>query len=254
MRLPLVAAAALAAGFAAIATHAAPPDAGARRALAAALADPERAAQRPADARRKPAALIAFGAKPGDKILDLIPGDGYWTRIFSRLVGPKGKVYAVWPQAYARLAAANVATLRGLSASPHYGNIVTQVQPTTRPTAPERLDLVWTSQNYHDYPDAFMGRTDPVLLDRAVFALLKPGGTFFVIDHEAPAGAGMKDSETLHRIDPATVKAQAIAAGFVYAGETRVLRNPKDRLTLRVFDPAIRGRTSQFAFKFRKPG
>lgn len=226
----------------------------ARTALAAALADPERAMQRPADARRKPAELIAFaGVKPGDRVLDLIPGDGYWTRIFSRIVGPTGKVYAVWPEAYGKLAAGNVATLQGLSRSSHYGNIVTQVQPTVRLTAPEPLDVVWTSQNYHDYPDEFMGRNDPSVLNRAVYGLLKPGGVFMVIDHEALAGSSLRDTEALHRIDPAAVKAQVIAAGFVFVGESRVLRNPADQLAVKVFDPRVRGRTSQFAFKFRKP-
>ena len=226
----------------------------ARQALDAALADPGRAMHRGADARRKPAALIAFaGVKPGDKLLDLIPGDGYWTRIFSKLVGPRGKVYAVWPEAYAKLATGNVATLRELSASSRYGNIVTQVQPTTRLTAPERLDVVWTSQNYHDYPDKFMGPTDPSVLNRAVFAILKPGGVFMVIDHRAPPGSGMSDTESLHRIDPATVIAQVKAAGFRYAGRSDVLANPQDPLTVKVFDPSIRGRTSQFALKFVKP-
>ena len=235
-------------------TAAGAPAPAARQALDAALADPGRSMHRGADARRKPAALIAFaGVKPGDKVLDLIPGDGYWTRIFSKLVGPRGKVYAVWPEAYARLATGNVATLRELSASRSYGNIVTQVQPTTRLTAPERLDVVWTSQNYHDYPDKFMGSTDPSVLNKSVFAILKPGGVFMVIDHAAPAGAGMSDTESLHRIDPATVVAQVKAAGFRYAGQSRVLANPKDPLTVKIFDPSIRGRTSQFALKFVKP-
>ena len=78
-------------------------------ALEQALSDPARKDQREmADGRRKPGPLIALaGVKPGDKVLDLIPGNGYWTRIFSRIVGPEGKVYAVWPQAYARFARGN---------------------------------------------------------------------------------------------------------------------------------------------------
>ena len=224
------------------------------KSLEAALADPGRAMHRGADARRKPAALIAFaGVKPGDKVLDLIPGDGYWTRIFSKLVGPRGKVYAVWPEAYAKLAAGNVDTLRQLSASPHYGNIVTQVQPTTRLAAPEPLDVVWTSQNYHDYPDKFMGPTDPSVLNRAVYSILKPGGVYMIIDHQAQPGSGLRDTDSLHRIDPATVIAEVKAAGFRYAGQSRVLANPKDPLTIKVFDPSIRGHTSQFALKFVRP-
>ena len=223
-------------------------------ALQAAIDDPGRAMHRAADARRKPAELIRFAElKPGDKVLDLIPGDGYFTRIFSKVVGPEGRVYAVWPDNYAKLAAGNVATLRQLSANASYGNIVTAVQPTAALAAPEKLDMVWTSQNYHDYPDEFMGKTDPSVLNKAAFAILKPGGTYIVIDHSAEAGSGMRDTEALHRIDPATVRAQVEAAGFEFAGESEVLRNPGDPLTITVFDPAIRGRTSQFAYRFRKP-
>jgi len=143
-----------------------PPRQFSQAALDAALADPHRKAERDAaDARRKPGPLIALaGVKPGDKVLDLIPGTGYWTRIFSKIVGPNGKVYAVWPQAYARSATGNVADLRKLSADQYHGNIVTEVQPTTTLTAPEPLDVVWTSQNFHDYPDEFMGKGDPAQL------------------------------------------------------------------------------------------
>jgi predicted methyltransferase len=224
-------------------------------ALDAALADPGRKDQREAaDARRKPGPLIALaGVKPGDKVLDLIPGSGYWTRIFSKIVGPEGKVYAVWPQAYAREAMGNVQDMQKLSADKYYGNIVTEVQPTATLTSPEPLDVVWTSQNFHDYPDEFMGKGDPSTLAKAAFAILKPGGTFMVIDHRAKDGRGLADTETLHRIDPAAVRKLAEGAGFKFAGESKVLDNPADPLDIPVFDKAIRGHTSQFAYKFVKP-
>src|SRR5437868_14880304 len=99
-------------------------------ALARALADPARASQRATDARRHPAELVALAdLKPGQRILDLIPGDGYWTRIFSKMVGPRGRVYAVWPQAYARDATGNVAQLQQLAKQ--YRNVTVQVQPGT---------------------------------------------------------------------------------------------------------------------------
>lgn len=224
-------------------------------ALDSALADPGRKAQRDAaDARRKPGPLIALaGVKPGDKVLDLIPGSGYWTRIFSKIVGPTGKVYAVWPQTYAREAMGNVRDMEKLSADRYYGNIVTLVEPTTTLTAPEPLDVVWTSQNFHDYPDEFMGKGNPSTLAKAAFAALKPGGTFMVIDHRAKDGRGLADTETLHRIDPAAVRKLAEGAGFRFAGESKVLDNPADPLDVPVFDKAIRGHTSQFAYKFVKP-
>lgn len=219
-----------------------------------ALADPQRAMHRDADARRKPGELIAFsGLKPGDHVLDLIPGDGYWTRIFSRIVGPEGRVHAVWPKNYADVAQGNVRTLREIAADPAYPNVRVEVQPSPILTAPESLDMVWTAQNYHDYPDEFMGRIDPSQLNRAVFEMLKPGGTFFIVDHAAEPGSGMRDTEALHRIDPAIVRQQVEAAGFEFVGESRVLRNPNDNHRLRVFDPAIRGRTDQFIMRFRKP-
>jgi predicted methyltransferase len=251
----LMLALALAAGLVAGCNKAEAPRAFSQNALDQALADPARKSQADAsDARRKPGPLIALaGVKPGDKVLDLIPGSGYWTRIFSRIVGPEGKVYAVWPRAYAREAMGNVQDMQKLSTDSHYGNIVTEVQPSTQLTAPEPLDVVWTSQNFHDYPDEFMGKGDPSSLAKDAYKILKPGGTFMVIDHMAKPGRGLGDTDRLHRIDPASVRKIAEAAGFRFAGESKVLNNPKDPLDIPVFDKSIRGHTSQFAYKFVKP-
>jgi predicted methyltransferase len=251
-RIALVAAMILTAGAC---QKAEPPRQFSQAALDQALADPARKDQREAaDERRKPGPLIALaGVKPGDKVLDLIPGTGYWTRILSKVVGPSGKVYAVWPQAYARTAMGNVQTLQQLSADKYYGNIVTQVQPSTTLTAPEPLDVVWTSQNFHDYPDEFMGKGDPSALAGDAFKILKPGGAFIVVDHMARPGRGVADTDTLHRIDPAAVRKIAESVGFRFAGESKVLNNPEDPLDIPVFDKRVRGHTSQFAYKFVKP-
>jgi predicted methyltransferase len=126
-------------------------------------------------------------------------------------------------------------------------------QPGAAFATPEPVDLVFTVQNYHDYPDKFMGKIDSMVFNRAVYKALKPGGTFLVVDHVAEAGSGMRDTDTLHRIDPAIVRKQVVAAGFVYEGESNVLRNPADDHKKLVFDKAIRGHTDQFIYKFRKP-
>ena len=216
--------------------------------VAKAVADPGRAQDAKNDERRKIAELVAFsGAKPGDRVLELIPGSGYFTRVFSKVVGPQGRVYAVWPMEYDE----NDDKVKAIVAE--YGNVDLLTQPAAKLTAPQPVDVVFTSQNYHDYPDKFMGPTDLKLLNAGVLAALKPGGLYIIVDHSAEAGSGLRDTDTLHRIDEATVKQQVVAAGFEYVGETDVLRNKSDDRKKIVFDPAIRGRTDQFVYKFRKP-
>jgi len=222
--------------------------------VASAVADPARGKDRDNDARRKIGELMAFsGVKPGDRVLELVPGSGYFTRVFSKVVGPKGNVYAVWPTEYDNESHPDSDKLRAVAKQPGYRNITVLVQPAAALTAPKPLDVVFTSQNYHDYPDPFMGPTDPAILNKAVFKALKPGGVFVIVDHVAQAGSGLRDTDTLHRIDPAIVKQQLKAAGFEFVGESSVLRNPKDDHKLKVFDPKIRKHTDQFAYKFRKP-
>jgi len=219
-----------------------------------ALHDPARGKDAEVDARRHPAELVTFAqVNPGETVVDLIPGSGYFTRIFSQIVGPEGHVYAVMPNEYAKEDADELASERALVKDPHYANVTLLMQPAAQFNIPTKADVVWTSQNYHDYPDKFMGPTDPKLLNEAVFKALKSGGVFVVIDHVAEAGSGMRDTDTLHRIDPQTVKEQVSAAGFKFDDESDALRNPSDNHKLKVFDPPIRGHTDQFVYRFRKP-
>ena len=223
-------------------------------AVTKAVADPARQADVSNDGRRKITAVMTFAeVKPGQKVLELIPGSGYFTRVFSAIVGSQGHVYTVWPNEYAKEDADDVAGSQKLAADPHYANVSVLTQPANQLSAPEPVDLVFTSQNYHDYPDKFMGKVDPAVLNKQVFDALKPGGLWVIIDHVAPAGSGMADTDTLHRIDPAIVKKQVEAAGFVFDGESEALRNPHDPHTIKVFDKSIRGHTDQFIYRFRKP-
>jgi len=218
-----------------------------------AINDPARAADSKDDARRKIAAVMTFaGVKPGDKVLELDPGSGYWTRVFSRIVGPNGHVYTVWPDEMAKYAAKSFANWQGL-VKDTYKNVSLLKQPAATLSVPQKVDVVFTSQNYHDYHDPFMGPVDMKKFDKEVFDALKPGGVFIVIDHIAPAGSGISDTDTLHRIDPEVVKQEVEAAGFVFDGSSDALVNSKDPLNIKVFDPSIRGHTSQFIYRFRKP-
>jgi len=225
-------------------------------AVAAAVANPLRPpADIQRDAARLPAETLAFaGVKPGDRIGELLPGGGYFTRLFSLVVGPRGHVYAWVPERPANAPADMpdfAARVKAIAAEKAYANVSVLVQPSGKLSFPARLDLVWTSQNYHDFHN--IRDLDIGALNRQIFAALKPGGIYLVLDHAAAPGSGARDTSTLHRIDPEAVKSEVIAAGFVLAGSSDLLRRPADTHELKVFDPSIRGNTDQFILKFRKP-
>lgn len=226
-------------------------------ALAQALADPARPADdRALDPLRKPAELAAFaGLKAGDRVADFMSGNGYFARILSRVVGPAGRVYAFLPaQQLANCSPRETLGTKALEHNAHYPNVQVLIDAADRFAAPEPLDVVWMSLGYHDLHDSFMQPVDIAALNSAVYRALKPGGVYLIVDHVAAPGSGLRDTETLHRIDPESLRAEVTAAGFVLEAQSAVLRNDADAHTLKVFDPAIRHRTDQVVFRFRKPG
>lgn len=228
--------------------------------ISAAVADAARPAEdKQRDEARKPAETLLFaGIKPGYKVVELIPARGYFTRIISKVVGPKGHVYALSPPRRPNAKPDSpdpVAATTALAADPAYANLTASVVDVTvsphKLTAPEPADVVFTALNYHDVhnvPDI-----DIAAFNKSVFDALKPGGVYVIVDHAAAAGSGGRDTSTLHRIDPETVKSEVLAAGFVLAGQSKALENPQDSHTLAVFDSSIRGKTDQFMLKFRRP-
>ncbi|MHB8529546.1 MAG: class I SAM-dependent methyltransferase [Caulobacteraceae bacterium] len=246
MLLAAIAAAALSASAASAAAQPIPPP------VAAAVADPGRPADdRARDAARKPAEVVAFaGVKPGDKVLELLPGAGYFTRILAKTVGPSGHVWAAVPDrksSFAEPAADKIA------ADPAYGNVSVIILGPTSLTGLPPLDAIWTSDNYHDLHLSQV-HTDVPALDRQWFAALKSGGVLLIIDHVALAGSpATATADKLHRIDPAIIRAEVESAGFKFDGESNVLRNPADPHTALIFDPSIRGHTDQVVYRFRKP-
>ncbi|KAB7646246.1 class I SAM-dependent methyltransferase [Polymorphobacter fuscus] len=221
-------------------------------ALPAALAAQERpAADVARDAARKPDAMVAFaGVKPGDTVADMIPGAGYFTRVFSRAVGPGGKVFAIIP-AQAEAAYPEPSKAIRAMAGGGWPNVAVVSSPLD-PAVVGKLDLFWTAQNYHDLHNS-QTPEQVIAFNKAVFAALKPGGTYVIVDHAGRDGSGRTETKTLHRIDPAVIRSEAEAAGFRFDGESPALRNSADPRTANVFDPAIRGKTDQIAYRFRKP-
>jgi predicted methyltransferase len=224
--------------------------------IAAAVADAGRPdADKQRDANRKPAETLAFvGIKPGEKIGELLPGGGYFTRILSKAVGPKGKVFALVPQRPANAPADMpdmAARMKVITDDANYANVILVQQPLSSLAAPEPVDLVFTALNYHDLHN--IPRIDVAKFNKVVLDSLKPGGLYVVIDHSAEAGSGVRDTAKLHRIDKDSVKSEVTAAGFEFVGGSDILSSAADPRTATVFDPAIRGKTDQFILKFRKP-
>ncbi len=215
---------------------------------AAAIADAGRpAADTARDAARKPAETLAFAkVHPGETVLEILPGGGYFTRLLSKTVGPAGHIYGGTPAQAAKPAQA-------IAADPAYANVtVMGLDPASFAALP-KVDLIFTAQNYHDMHLTRV-HLDVAAMDKLWFDALKPGGYLIVIDHVANAGAPVAETaDTLHRIDPAVVRRELEAAGFVFDGESAIVRNPADAHAVIVFDPAIRGKTDQFMFRFRKP-
>jgi len=222
--------------------------------VALAIADQSRPADdRAKDADRKPTAVLGFtGIKPGDVVVDLMPGTGYYTRLLSRIVGPKGKVYALQPEEMDKAAPKGLQSLHSFAGTADYPNVVVLVQPVAAMKLPEPVDAIWTSQNYHDLHDPFMGSPDVAKLDRTLFDALKPGGELIVLDHAAADGTGITKTDDLHRIDPAAVKSELAAAGFRFDGANDALRNPADDHTKDIYDASVKGHTDRFIYRFRK--
>lgn len=201
------------------------------------------------DPLRHPAEILAFAeVKPGQKIADIRPGAGYFTRLFARVVGEGGHVYAFVPN---RTAERENPRADALVAA--YSNVSRVNGDLDAMSFDQPLDVVFMSQEYHDFHIPRFG-VDVTKMNADIFKALKPGGLFVVIDHQAASGAGNTVVETLHRIEGAQLRREVEAAGFVFDGETPAVANPADNHTLNVFDEAIRGKTDQFVYRFRKPG
>lgn len=213
-----------------------------------AVADPSRSkGAREQDPHRLPAQTIAFaGVKPGMVMAEFEPFYGYFTHILSKVVGPNGKIYGIeninWVNpAYDK-------KLLGLCR-----NLILRSSKWGEFDLPEKVDLFWITQNYHDLYVTDYGHVDVPAFNRRVFDALKPGGIYFVSDQSGKPGMTVADITALHRIEEAQVIREVTAAGFVLVGESNALRHPRDDLTRSIFDPLVRGQTDEFMLKFQKP-
>ncbi|MGX7002313.1 class I SAM-dependent methyltransferase [Caballeronia sp. KNU42] len=205
----------------------------------------------------KLAELIRFSrVDAGATVIDVYPGDGDWTRLFSDVVGPEGRVYSFVPAEVAHFKNDPVGLMRTLAKEPGRENVeVVSADLLAMPEATRPADVLWLHLFYHDLHTALMQAKGATAAEfnRAVYGRLKSGGYYVIVDHATAAGVGMSNAQSLHRIDPASVREEVEAAGFVLDAESTVLANKDDLHSSKVFDPSIKGYTDRFAYRFVKP-
>ena len=204
----------------------------------------------------KQSELIRFArVEAGATVIDVYPGDGDWTRLFSDIVGPEGRVYAFVPAEVAHFENDPVGRMRTLAKEPGLENVeAVSADLVAMPEVTQPADVVWLHLFYHDLHTTLMqakGAT-AAQFNRAVYERLKPGGSYVIVDHAAAAGSGTGDTQALHRIDPASAREEVEAAGFVLDAESALLANKDDAHAVKVFDPSIKGDTDRFAYRFVK--
>jgi predicted methyltransferase len=201
--------------------------------------------------------LIRFArVDAGSSIIDVYPGDGDWTRLFSDIVGPKGRVACFVPAEVAHFKNDPVGRMRMLAKEPGRENVeAVSANLVALPEITPAADVLWLHLFYHDLHTELMQARGATAADfnRAVYARLKPGGSYVIIDHAAALGAGTAEAQSLHRIEPASARTEVEAAGFVLDAESALLANKDDPHTIKVFDSAIKGVTDRFAYRFVKP-
>ena len=204
----------------------------------------------------KQSELIRFArVGAGATVIDVYPGEGDWTRLFSEVVGPEGRVYSFVPAEVADFKEDPVGAMRALAKEPGRENVeAVSADLVAMPEVTQPADVVWLHLFYHDLHTALIQARGATAADfnRAVYARLKPGGSYVIVDHAAAAGTGTSDTQALHRIDPASVREEVEAAGFVLDAQTTLLARKDDAHAIKVFDPAIKGETDRFAYRFVK--
>ena len=205
----------------------------------------------------KLAELIRFARiEAGATVIDVYPGDGDWTRLFSDIVGPEGRVYSFVPAEITHFESDPLGRMRTLAAAPGRANVeAVSADLVAMPEVTQPADVLWLHLFYHDLHTALIQARGATAahFNRAVYERLKPGGSYIIVDHAAAVGAGTGDAQSLHRIEPASVRAEVEAAGFVLDAESAILANKDDQHSIKVFDPSIKGQTDRFAYRFVRP-
>lgn len=202
------------------------------------------------DLHRRPDKVLQFaGIKLGDKVIDLAAGAGYYSKILSQYVGETGHVTAVNSAFVAKKFPDRIASMKQIVKS--QSNVTRLEGRFDDIKFPEQADSVFFINFYHD---ALWLEYDRVKMNAAIFNALKPGGTYLIIDHEAPWKSGFTVGKTLHRIEGRSLLQEVLEVGFVLQKSGDFLLREDDILEQSaVKADERRGKTSRFVYLFQKP-
>lgn len=209
------------------------------------------------DSWRRPSEVLTFlQVRPGMRVVDYLSAGGYYTELLSRVVGPDGQVIAYNNPEYLKFSGEKPKQRYGNDRLPNVVQLTSP--PEEAPFEPNTLDAALFVMSYHDLhwkaKDGSWPNTDPAQALAKLVPALKPGATVVVLDHVAAAGADPAVSvDALHRMDPAIIKRDFEAAGLTFDAESKAFASAEDDHTKPVFDPAIRHKTDQVLYRFKKP-
>lgn len=207
------------------------------------------------DENRKPAEVLEFiGIEPGMKVLDIFAGGGYYSEILSHAVGADGSVTLYNNGGWDGFVGSGVAERLADNRLPNVESVV--AEPDATNFMANTYDAAVFVLGFHDLYYAAEGwpAIDADSFMSAIYDSVKPGGVIGIVDHAATLGVSVEVANTLHRIDPMVIHHDLGQAGFIFEGESDVLRNPEDDRMKSMSDPAIRGKTDRVVYLFRKPG
>lgn len=214
--------------------------------LAAVESDARPAEDRERDAGRRPAEVLALsGIAPGDHVIELGSFGNYYTRMLVSAVGPEGRVDMIDLPESEQFGAEGSRALAGM-----YSNASYTLVEYADADFPQGVDLVFFVNHYHDMQP---WGVDTAVLNEKVYGALRSGGRYVVIDHKAADGSGWSTTDSVHRVDAATIVEEVAAAGFELEVESDLLAHPDDDRSIPIFAPGTRGMTDRAVFIFSKP-
>lgn len=197
------------------------------------------------DVIRKPAEVLTLAdLNVGDHVIELSALGQYYSNILVQAIGQSGRLDMYDLPPWQRFGA----DVNGMNFSDAYSNTSYTMTYYHEADYDSNVDAVFNILSYHDLP--FTG-VDTAAMNARLFAALRSGGKYVIIDHKAEDGTGWTTTEALHRVDPQVIIDEVTAAGFVLVSNSSLLANPSDDKSSTAFSAG--GNTDRAVFVFQKP-